>query len=167
MSLPSHIFRIRLGFILPLFLCVIAYSQTIGEPDLIYLSIVISKLKLSEKGSVKINIALVNDSENDIHFIRGYDRDDFEIEIKDENNKIISLTKDAAARKEFPKTGSYYLVCLKPSEKFNFEIDLSELYDLSQGKYTISLNRGGLKKDKSTTFTARMKPTEISIISAY
>jgi hypothetical protein len=131
--------------------------------NLFLLSISDSTLRFKQGDKLQIEITLKNKTKEEIFFLRGNEIDDFFVEIKDEKGKIVSYSEEGKLRNELPKTGSRYLVELKSNDEYKFVLDLSNLYDLKTGKYTISVSRGMYKKDKKTEFYAKSRPRKIII----
>ncbi len=162
---------ICLGFILCLFVS-LSYSQRNMKDDYQLdknnldtklLKISNSELKFKQGNEFQLEITLKNRTKDIIYFLRGNAVDDFSIEIKNEKGEIVSLSREARIRKEYPKTGSQYFAELKPDEDYKFTLDLGKLYTLEKGEYTITVTRIVIKEDKKTAFYTKSKARKIII----
>ena len=114
-------------------------------------------------GPYKFKITLINDTNQEIYFVTGHRMEDFTVDLRDQEDQVVSLSKKARDRNQLPITGSYQRIRLNPGETHIFELDLSYLYDLAVGKYKLFISMPVYGKDKVSAYTARLKPTEISI----
>ena len=111
----------------------------------------------------EFKITLTNDTKQEMFFVTGHKMEDFIVDVRDQKNQAVSLSKEALDRKALPIMGSYQTIRLNPGETHIFELDLSYLYDLAVGKYKLLISMPVYGKDKVSVHTARLKPTEISI----
>ncbi len=124
------------------------------------LSISNSDLKFKQGDKIQIEITLKNKTKEEIYFFRGGEIEDIFLEIKDKKGELVSQLRNG-----IPKTGSRYLVELKPDEEYKFVLNLSDLYDLKKGKYTLAVSRGMYRKDKKTEFYAKLRAVKLIISS--
>lgn len=139
------------------------YQLDKNNVDTKLLTITSYALKFKQGNNLEIEITLKNKTKEVIYFLRGNTIDDFSVEIKNEKGEVVSLSKEAKVRNEYPKTGSQYFAELKPEDEYKFALDLGKLYSLEKGKYTITVTRIVIKKDKKNAFYAKSKARKIII----
>jgi len=71
------------------------------------------------------------------------------IEIKDLQGKIVSPSEKGRERQSFPEMGSYGLREVAPGDEYQFQITISDLYELPVGKYSVAVLQTFLVKNEN------------------
>jgi len=71
------------------------------------------------------------------------------IEIKDVKGNIVSVSEKGRERQSFPEMGSYGLREVAPGDEYQFQITISDLYELPVGKYSVAVLQTFLVKNEN------------------
>jgi hypothetical protein len=153
-------------FILTL-IVISVYSQVdrreVQQTQTYRLSIEQSRRQFHKGEHYKFRITLTNDTDQVMLIVTGHRTDDLSVDLRDQKNRVVPLSKEAQDLNVLPRTGSYQTIRLNPGETHIFELDLSYLYNLAVGKYKLFISIPVYGEDKVLAYSARLKPTEISI----
>ncbi|HEX5733476.1 MAG TPA: hypothetical protein VF131_11640 [Blastocatellia bacterium] len=106
-----------------------------------------------------LTIILHNESKKEICVIETGTSRDFKFEVKDRDGRIMS-PKSAGRKGLIVNEGKQSVVCINAGQKVSYGIDLSDLYSLASGEYTLTVQKTLLLGDRRTTVKAQSAPVK-------
>lgn len=129
------------------------------------LSVRLEKTQFTPRDVILLNISLRNKSPEALSIVESSAIRDYKITVRSEDGEDLQLSEQGKRLLEASEEYRQLVVQINPGEEIHQSIELSKLYDLTPGTYTVRVKRLILTKDKTAYVELTSNSIKVEVVS--